>query len=139
MGTSRRVESHESTEVPVDDGEISGVRDKDLVALQSFELDGSLENSSEKLKGDLDPEELQSQAEDLKDKGNTLFKLGDMEAAAEVFGRVLLALEPPPGVGEVLSALFWCFPSSHLRSWSTHDFSATDGYRAVRVYTRRSL
>lgn len=65
--------------------------------LQPFELDGTIERLPDRT---LPTSELTALAEDLKEKGNVLFKLGDVEAAAEVFDRVLTLLEPPPTVGE---------------------------------------
>lgn len=65
--------------------------------LQPFELDGTIERLPDRA---LPTAELTVLAEDLKEKGNVLFKLGDVEAAAEIFDRVLALLEPPPTVGE---------------------------------------
>lgn len=87
-------------EDPAGSQEIPGLRGSDLSPLQSFELDGTLEEDNGGIPEDLGAEDLSVHAEALKDKGNVLFKLGDTEAAAEIFSKVLRALEPPPGVGE---------------------------------------
>lgn len=80
--------------------EIPGLPASDLSPLQPFELDDSFQRFDGGIPHGLEAEDLCTRAEALKDKGNALFKLGDTEAAAEVFIKVLRALEPPPAVGE---------------------------------------
>lgn len=82
------------------DRDMSGVPEENLTPLQEFEKDDSLGSASLRLAGDLEPRELEAEAESLKEKGNILFKLGDTEAATEIFMRVLKGLEPALGVGE---------------------------------------
>lgn len=96
--------------------DISGLPASDLSPLQPFELDDSFERFDGGILHGLEAEDLCTRAEALKDKGNALFKLGDTEAAAEVFTKVLRALEPPPAVGEKrprVCVLALCVLSSH--------------------------
>lgn len=73
--------------------ELTALSASDIAPLQPFELE-DLEADSRL------GEEVAQVAERLKDRGNTLFKLGDTDAAAEMFIRVLRTLEPKPVVGE---------------------------------------
>lgn len=75
------------------DRELTALPGSDLSPLQPFELDEcDLQAAGEG--------EASQLAERLKDRGNVLFKLGDTDAAAEMFARVLKTLEPTPVVGE---------------------------------------
>lgn len=102
----------ESAAVDVADGpELTGLSAADLSPLQPFELDAEEDNCA-----GASPEEVCQVAERLKDRGNTLFKLGDTDAAAEVFARVLRTLEPTPVAGE-RGAWAWGGRRCHLRKY----------------------
>lgn len=75
--------------------ELAGLSASSLSALQPFELDQRTENIEAVAEA-----EVALAAERLKDGGNTLFKLGDTGAAAEMFARVLRTLERAPVVGK---------------------------------------
>ena len=79
------------------DLELAGLPPSSLSPMQPFEIDGSVDRPVPR---GLSADEVSAMAEALKAMGNTLFKLGDTDAAAEVFGKVLRALEPPPETGE---------------------------------------
>lgn len=90
-----RPEEDETKGAAVDaaDGrELTAVSASDLSPLQPFELEDPVEDSCH-------GEEVSQVAERLKDRGNALFKLGDTDAAAEMFTRVLRTLEPTPVAG----------------------------------------
>ncbi|CAM9472260.1 unnamed protein product [Laminaria digitata] len=67
--------------------------------MQPFEVDGSVDSP---VPLGLPADEVSALAEARKGMGNTLFKLGDTDAAAEVFTTVLRALEPPPETGSTV-------------------------------------
>lgn len=73
--------------------ELTALSASDISPLEPFELEDATANSSS-------GEDVSHAAERLKDRGNALFKLGDTDAAAEMFTRVLKALEPTPVAGE---------------------------------------
>lgn len=75
--------------------ELTGLSASSLSALQPFELDQTTEDIEMVAEA-----EVALTAERLKDGGNTLFKLGDTDAAAEMFARVLRTLERTPVVGK---------------------------------------
>lgn len=77
--------------------ELTGLSASDLSPLESFEQEGSVQGIRDEVK--TADEDVPAVAESLKDQGNTLFKLGDTDAAAEMFVRVLRALERAPEVG----------------------------------------
>ena len=79
------------------DRELTGLPPSALSPRQPFEVDGSVDRA---MPPGLSPVDISALAEALKSMGNTLFKLGDTDAAAEVFINVLRALEPPPETGE---------------------------------------
>lgn len=80
--------------------ELTALSASDISLLQPFELDDLEEDKRQ-------GEEVSQVAERLKDRGNTLFKLGDTDAAAEMFVRVLKTLEPKPVVGDAMYFLFF--------------------------------
>lgn len=80
--------------------ELTALSASDISLLQPFELDDLEEDKRQ-------GEEVSQVAERLKDRGNTLFKLGDTDAAAEMFARVLKTLEPKPVVGDAMYFLFF--------------------------------
>lgn len=83
------------------DRELVGLPASRLSRLQDFELDGSIDKTVESSCARLPAGEVSTLAEGLKNKGNIVFKLGDTDAAVEIFARVLRCLEPTPGVGEM--------------------------------------
>lgn len=80
-----------------DGRELTGLSASDLSPLQPFELEDAADGNRQGV--GVAPEEVSQMAEKLKDRGNTLFKLGDTDAAAEMFTRVLRTLEQTPVPG----------------------------------------
>lgn len=76
--------------------ELTGLSASSLSALQPFELN----QRAEDVEAVAAEAEVALTAERLKDGGNALFKLGDTDAAAEMFARVLRTLEKAPVVGK---------------------------------------
>lgn len=84
--------------------ELTALPASDLSPLQPFELDESIADGNDNTAGSgrcqaAKGVEVSLSAETLKDRGNALFKLGDTDAAAEWFCRVLRTLEQTPVVG----------------------------------------
>lgn len=75
--------------------ELTALSASDLSPLQPFELEDAEEDTCR----GATREELSRVAERLKDRGNILFKLGDTDAAAETFTRVLQTLDSTPVAG----------------------------------------
>ncbi|CAN0377665.1 unnamed protein product [Ectocarpus sp. 12 AP-2014] len=104
--------------------ELTGLSASSLSALQPFELDQSTEDieAVAEAEGAL-------AGERLKDGGNTLFKLGDTDAAAEMFARVLRTLERAPVVGATV--LVRVLPNgttaTRYRSGMVSDANEDDG------------
>ncbi len=87
--TGKAAEGDKGHQEKEPDRELTALSGSDLSPLQPFELDEAAEEG-----------EASQVAERLKDRGNVLFKLGDTDAAAEMFTRVLRTLEPSPVIGE---------------------------------------
>ena len=88
-----------AVDAAVDGRELTALPASDISPLLPFELADGMEDSAQ---GEgVSQGEVSQVAERLKDRGNTLFKLGDTDAAAEMFARVLRALEPKPVAGRV--------------------------------------
>eukprot|EP00903_Cladosiphon_okamuranus_P008218 g7911.t1 len=90
-GEGHSSEEASAVDAVADGRELTALPASDISPLQPFEL----EDSEDSCPG----EEVSQAAERLKDRGNALFKLGDTDAAAEMFTRVLRTLEPKPVVG----------------------------------------
>lgn len=92
------------------DREITGLPERDLSPLQPFEhhdvgarLAKSCEGAASPATDGGGTEELAAtirNVEAVKEEGNVFFKLGDIDAAAEIFAEVVRALQPPPTVGK---------------------------------------
>lgn len=90
----REDKSHDTAALEAADGqELTALSSSEISPLQPFELEDSAKDSFR-------CEQVSQVAERLKDRGNTLFKLGDTDAAAEMFTRVLRTLEQTPVAGE---------------------------------------
>ncbi|CAN0461177.1 unnamed protein product [Ectocarpus sp. 12 AP-2014] len=104
--------------------ELTGLSASSLSALQPFELDQSTEDIEAVAEA-----EATLAGERLKDGGNTLFKLGDTDAAAEMFARVLRTLERAPVVGATV--LVRMLPTgataTRYRSGMVSDANEDDG------------
>ncbi|CAM9413822.1 unnamed protein product [Ectocarpus sp. 6 AP-2014] len=106
--------------------ELTGLSASSLSTLQPFELDQSTEDIQAVAEA-----EVVFAAERLKDGGNTLFKLGDTDAAAEMFARVLRTLERAPVVGKSRAGRKGVVPngatSTCYRSGMVSDANEDDG------------
>ncbi|CAM9593347.1 unnamed protein product [Scytosiphon promiscuus] len=117
------------------DGELTGQSASDLSSLESFELEACTVDKGVRDGAVAAVEDVFSVAESLKDGGNTLFKLGDTDAAAEIFVRVLNTLERTPVVGATV--LVRTTPTvvpatpTRYRSGMISDANNDDGPRAT--------